>query len=159
MCSGRLAGFPDKLVSGLNCCQSLTRSVLGSKWRAFAEVEQERRSIMPWEKRCRGRYYYTNLRRGNRAIKVYHGTGAMGELAAALADEARRKRADQAESLKVEQARLARPTSALKALDDACRLMVETMLTAGGYHRHCYSWRRRHVRVDKPPLAPTSGRG
>jgi hypothetical protein len=105
---------------------------------------------MAWENRGRGRYFYLNRRREGRVVKTYYGPGAIGEVAAGLLDEARRKRADQAAELKAMQARFAAPDRAMSALDEVCALAVEAALTAAGYHRCSYKWRRKHVRRTRP---------
>jgi hypothetical protein len=104
-----------------------------------------------WETRGGRRFFYTAVKRDGRTIKTFVGGGAVGEVAAGLVAESRRVRADQAAALEAERARLSAPDRAVAALDRACALAVEAALTAAGYHRCSYKWRRRHVRGTGPP--------
>jgi hypothetical protein len=114
---------------------------------------------MAWESRGRGRYYYISRREDGRVVKDYIGRGATGAIAAGLMAEARRKRADEAATLAAERARLAGPERAMAELNRACGLAIEATLTAEGFHRCCYKWRRRHVRKSGPGDAGIGGRG
>ena len=44
---------------------------------------------MAWERRKPGRYFYRSRRVGGRVVKDYFGQGAIGQMAADLAEEAR----------------------------------------------------------------------
>jgi hypothetical protein len=114
---------------------------------------------MAWEYRAGHRYYYSATRRGGRLEKVYHGKGLAGELAAEVIFRAKRRRAEQAETLAAEKARLAPLIWAMVTLDDACRLMAEASLVAGGFHQHNYAWRRRRVRFEDRGMVPAAVRG
>ena len=99
---------------------------------------------MPWETRGERRYFYRSRWVGGRSVRRYIGRGPAGELAERLDQEARLRRAAEAEALRVEQARLEPPEGALRALDAACSLLIEATLTAAGFHRPNYgAWRRR----------------
>jgi hypothetical protein len=100
---------------------------------------------MSWENRKNGRFYYRAVKRNGRVIKKYVGCGAVGEVAAALVARARQERADESATLLAEQARLAIPERTLVELDRACSQAIEASLTAAGYHRVDYKWRRRYV--------------
>jgi hypothetical protein len=104
-----------------------------------------------FEERGGVRHYFQSRREGTKVVKYSLGLGVVGEAAAGLVLEARRRRADRAGVLAAERARLATPDAALAALEAACDLMVEAELTAEGYHRHDYHrWRKRRVRqLDK----------
>ena len=114
---------------------------------------------MAWEKRGARRYYYSNRRVDGLVVRTYHGTGAVGELAAGLIEGARRARAEMAGALAAERARLGPPDLAMKDLDRACNLMTEAALTAAGYHRHDYRWRRRRGPAQDRGAAGDVGRG
>jgi hypothetical protein len=114
---------------------------------------------MAWEIRGQGRYFYESRRRRGVVEKIYLGKGALGELAAGLINESRRKRAEQAESLASEQARLATLVRAMARLDEAVRLMLQASLIASDYQRHDHHWRRRRVRLEDRGVAQAAGRG
>src|SRR5450432_3066636 len=105
---------------------------------------------MSWESRKRGRFYYRAVKQGGKVEKTYIGAGAAGQAAAALVAEAKQRRADQAAALEAEKARLATPVRAMAELDRACSLAIEASLTAAGYHKFDYKWRRRHVPRSNP---------
>jgi hypothetical protein len=100
---------------------------------------------MAWERRKPGRYYFYRSRRvGGRVVKDYFGKGAVGQLAADLAEEGRARRAEDAAALCAEQARLEALDRAPKALGRAATVLVEAALVVGGYRRFNYGpWRRR----------------
>jgi hypothetical protein len=110
-------------------------------------------------RRRRHAYYYSAAKRDGKVIKTYHGGGAVGGLAAGIFAASRQRRAQQAAALTAERARLEPADRAMAALDRACRLMVEAVLTADGYHKHDYHWRRRRVRVEDRGVAKAAGRG
>jgi hypothetical protein len=112
-----------------------------------------------WELRKGRRVYYSAEKRDGRVVKVHIGRGAVGEVAAGLVAEARRRRADEAAALEAEKVRLAVPDRAMAALDEACGLAIEASLTAVGFHRFDYKWRRRHVRKTGPDDTGVNRRG
>ena len=102
---------------------------------------------MVWKTSKSGhRYLYKNVRRGNRVIAQYVGTGAVAELA--LRADALRRTEQQAElrAWQAERRRCAELDSVVNRLcstiDD---LLMATLLVAGLY-RHQWAWRRRRVR-------------
>ena len=100
---------------------------------------------MAWERRKPGRrYFYRSRRVGGRVVKDFFGKGAIGQLAADLAEEARARRAEDAAALCAEQARLEALDRPPAALDRDCALLATAALIAGGYRRYNYGpWRRR----------------
>jgi hypothetical protein len=77
-------------------------------------------------------------------VKDYFGKGAIGQLAADLAEEARARRTEDDAAWRAEQARLEALDQPPEALDRAGTLLAAAALTAGGYTRHNYGgWRRR----------------
>ena len=112
---------------------------------------------MAWERRKPGRYYFYRSRRvGGRVVKDFFGKGAIGQLAADLAEEARARRAEDAWALGTEQARLEALDRPPEALDRAATVLVEAALTAAGYRRFNYGpWRRRR---DGPRTFGGAGR-
>ena len=103
---------------------------------------------MAWERRKPGRYFYRSRRVGGRVVKDYFGQGAIGQLAADLAEEGRARRAEDAAALLAEQACLQALDRPPAALDRACALLATAALTAAGYRRYNYGpWRRRRDRA------------
>ena len=99
---------------------------------------------MAWERRKPGRYFYRSRRVGDHVVKDYFGKGAIGVLAADLAEEDRARRAEDAAALRTEQACLEVLDRTPAALDRACALLATAALTAAGYRRYNYGpWRRR----------------
>ena len=99
---------------------------------------------MAWERRRPGRYFYRSRRVGGRVVKDYFGKGAVGQLAADLAEEGRARRAEDAAALRTEQARLEALDRPPAALDRACTMLASAALTAAGFRRYNFGpWRRR----------------
>ena len=103
-------------------------------------------ATVTWELRGGARYFYKSVSTGGRSVKRYFGKGPVGELASYFDDLARQREAAQAEALRAEVARQGPPEAAMRALDVACRLMVDLTLWANAYHRSSYHWRRRRAR-------------
>ena len=102
---------------------------------------------MSWETHRGGRYYYAVTRQGGRLVKRYLGRGPLAELAAGIDAEARAGRAADTERLRAERARFDGADRALRALDEACALLMTAELIVAGYHKHNDSeWRRRRER-------------
>jgi hypothetical protein len=102
---------------------------------------------LAWESRGGSRYYYSRSKwTDGRSVKRYLGRGALGELAEYFDELDRQREVAHSEALRVELARLERPEAAMRALDVACRLLIEATLWANSYHRPSYHWRRRRAR-------------
>ena len=103
---------------------------------------------MAWERRKPGRYFYRSRRVGGRVVKDFFGKGAIGQLAADLAEEGRARRAEDAAAVRAEQACLEALDRPSAALDRACALLATAALTAAGFRRYNYGpWRRRRDAV------------
>jgi hypothetical protein len=98
---------------------------------------------MAWETRGNHRYYYTARWEGGRCVKDYHGRDAIGERAAALVEGSRRRLAQDAAARRLERSGLVAAEQALKVLDEACTILMASVLTAAGFHRSNFSRRRR----------------
>jgi hypothetical protein len=100
---------------------------------------------MPWERRETGRFYYSARRIGGKVVKKYMGGGLVGEVAEGLAIASRQRRTERSVTIAAEKEALTKPERALANLDAACSLAIEACLTAAGYHRVDYKWRRQRV--------------
>ena len=102
---------------------------------------------MPWEQRGSRRYYYRYKRVGRRSVRVYAGTGEVGEQAA-IEDAAVRS------DREARSAKLREIKECHRSLDSLTRqavygieLLLRSTLFTKGFHLHDRSsWRRwRHV--------------
>jgi hypothetical protein len=101
---------------------------------------------LAWESRKGRRYFYTSRRSGSGVAKVYYGSGPLAEVAAALDDQERRRRADQAAAETAHRAGIEPADRALEALVAVSDLLLAAVLTTHGFHRQNYGrWRRRRV--------------
>jgi hypothetical protein len=105
---------------------------------------------MAWEERPWGRYYYRSERRGGRVVKRYFGRGEVARLAADLDSDARARRAAEAGRLLALREGLLPAERLSESLDRACSEMAEAVLTAAGFHRPNFAWRRRDGRPERP---------
>jgi hypothetical protein len=108
-----------------------------------------RKVPMAWEARGnRGaKFYYTGSWVGGRCAKRYLGKGPLAEVAAGMDAAARARRTADVDAVRDERARLDGPERALRALDEACGLLLASALTVAGYHRRNYCrWRPRRGR-------------
>jgi hypothetical protein len=99
---------------------------------------------MPWESRHGKRYFYRNLRRGGRAVKVYCGRGEIAELAENLESAAKSVQAESTQRLGVLVEQTASISKAIRFLDDGCRKLIAANLLVEGHFLHSNGqWRRR----------------
>jgi hypothetical protein len=100
---------------------------------------------MPWHTVDGRRYYYRNVCRHGRSVRLYVGTGRVGELAA-TEDSVRQVHGEiEARQRRVEEGRLREAVERLLRLCHSIEVVARAPLTAGGYHRHQRGeWRRRH---------------
>jgi len=102
---------------------------------------------MPWKGPGR-RYYYQSQRVGKRIVYTYYGTGDIAALIAQIdqLDQQERRQAQlQAKRMLAE---LAKRTSEPGPMREHARLVanvVQSALTAAGYHRHKRQWRKRRM--------------
>ena len=101
--------------------------------------------MSPWERRERGGLYYTRSRKeGGRVVREYVGGGVLGELAARLDAEVRRRRDEERASRREERERLEALAAPLEELCEAAEVIARAALLASGYHRHNRGeWRKR----------------
>lgn len=100
---------------------------------------------MGWETRERGGRYYTRSRKvGGRVVREYVGGGAAGELAAAQDAMTRRRRDEEAATLRAMQEREAGALAALSELGTLLDGLAAALLVGNGFHRHKRGeWRRK----------------
>ena len=95
-----------------------------------------------WVQRGAKRYFYRSVRRSGRVEKVYHGTGLIGEVAAAADDLRRAELKAQRQALQTEQGRCAEVLALSQALTQASALLLEASFLAAGFHRQQrHPWR------------------
>jgi hypothetical protein len=101
--------------------------------------------VSPWERRERGGLYYTRSRRVNgQMVREYVGGGLLGQLAARLDAEERRKRQQELAAWKEERERVETLMASVEELCEATEILVRAALLASGYHQHNRGeWRKR----------------
>src|SRR5262249_9085371 len=103
---------------------------------------------MAWEKHGRRSYYYRSVRRAGKVVKVYHGTGPVGRLAAEVDALRRAEQRAEADARKAQQDGLDAAVKLTRDLSAECELLAAATLLAAGYHRASrHPWRMwRHGR-------------
>jgi hypothetical protein len=101
--------------------------------------------VSPWERRERGGLYYTRSRRVNgQVVREYVGGGLLGQLAARLDAEERRKRQQELAAWKEERERIEALMAPVEELCEAAEVIARAALLASGYHQHNRGeWRKR----------------
>jgi len=101
--------------------------------------------LSPWERRERGGSYYTRSRKeGGRVVRQYVGGGLLGELAARMDAEGRRRREEREAAQREERERLDALVAPVEELCEAAEVIARAALLASGYHRHNRGeWRKR----------------
>jgi hypothetical protein len=101
--------------------------------------------LSPWEKRERGGLYYTRSRKeGGRVVREYLGGGFLGELAARMDAERRRRRDEREAAQREERERLDALVAPVEELCEAAEVIARAALVASGYHQHNRGeWRKR----------------
>jgi len=87
-------------------------------------------------------YYYRSVREGGRVRKEYVGSGALGEVAAALDELKRRQREEEAAYWREERERLQRSAAFLQELEEAAQILTRAQLLVSGFHKRNGEWRR-----------------
>ena len=101
--------------------------------------------MSPWEQRERGGPYYSRSRKeGGRVIREYVGGGMLGELAAWVDAQERRRREQKEARLREERERLDALSARVEEVCDAAEVITRDALLASGYHQHNRGeWRKR----------------
>jgi hypothetical protein len=104
--------------------------------------------LSPWEKRERGgRYYCRSRKEGGRVVREYVGSGFLGELAARMDAEERRRREEREAGEREERERLDALAAPVEELCEAAEVIARAALIASGYHQHNRGeWRKRRGR-------------
>jgi hypothetical protein len=100
---------------------------------------------MAWEKRERGSLYYTRSRKINgRVMREYVGAGVLGEIAARMDAEDRRRLEEEEAAWREERERLERLANSADEFCQDVEVVAQAALLAAGYRQHKRSeWRRR----------------
>ncbi len=100
--------------------------------------------MSPWERRERGGLYYTRSRKENgRVVREYVGGGVLGELAARMDAEDRRRRQEEAAAWREERKRLEELAGVVDELCEGIEAIARAALLAAGFRRHKRGeWRR-----------------
>jgi hypothetical protein len=103
--------------------------------------------LSPWERRERGGLYYTRSRKeGGRVVREYFGGGILGELAAQM-DAEDRRREEEVASRREERERLDTLTAPVEELCEASEVIARAALIVSGYRQHNRGeWRKRRER-------------
>jgi hypothetical protein len=101
--------------------------------------------VSPWERRERGGLYYTRSRKENgRVVREYVGGGVLGELAARMDAEDRRRRQEEAAAWREERERLEELAGLVDELCEDVETIVRCALLVAGFRRHKRGgWRKR----------------
>jgi hypothetical protein len=107
--------------------------------------------MSPWERRERGGLYYTRSRKvDGRVVREYVGSGLLGQLAARMDAELRRKRQQEAAAWKEEREQIEALTAPVEELCEGVEVLARATLLASGYHRHNRGeWRKRREQGDR----------
>ena len=93
--------------------------------------------MSPWERRERGGLYYTRSRKeGGRVVREYVGTGVLGELAARMDAEDRRRLEEETAAWREEREHLEELAGLVDEFCDEVETMVRAALLAAGFRRH-----------------------
>jgi hypothetical protein len=101
--------------------------------------------VSPWERRERGGLYYTRSRKVNgKVAREYIGGGVLGEIAARMDAEERRRREVEAAAWREEQERLEELAGLVDELCEDVEIIAQSALLAAGFRRHKRGeWRRQ----------------
>ena len=104
--------------------------------------------MSPWERRDRGGLYYTRSKKVNgKVIREYVGGGLLGQLAARIDSDERRRREEKAALWRQERESLEALDGLTEELYEAAEVLAKAALLAAGYHQHRRGeWRKRRGR-------------
>jgi hypothetical protein len=102
-------------------------------------------AVSPWEKRERGGLYYTRSRKvDGRVVREYVGGGLLGQLAAQMDADKRRRREQEAAAWKAERERIQGLEAPVAQLCEAAEILARATLVAAGYRQHNRGeWRKQ----------------
>ena len=101
--------------------------------------------MSPWEKRERGGLYYTRSRKVNgQVVREYVGGGVLGQLAAQIDSDERRRREEEAALWREERESLKAFDGLTEELYKAVEVIARAALLSAGYHQHKRGeWRKK----------------
>jgi hypothetical protein len=107
--------------------------------------------VSPWERRERGGLYYTRSRKVNgQVVREYVGGGLLGQLAARMDAEERRKRQQEAAAWKEGREQIEALTAPVEELCEGVEILARAALLVSGYYRHNRGeWRKRREQGDR----------
>jgi hypothetical protein len=98
---------------------------------------------MAWEKRGKNKYFYRSTRVDGRVVKVYHGAGLVGELAAGVDALRRAERKAEVDLRRQKKSELDAAVALSREFNEECNLLTTATLLVAGFHRPSrHSWRR-----------------
>jgi hypothetical protein len=99
---------------------------------------------MPWATFENRKYWYDSVKIRGRVVKVYRGSGAAAEAAAAEVDGRKRRRQARRDALAAAEQRHAEAVAPLLDVIELSDLLTHAALLAQGYHRRNNGpWRKR----------------
>ena len=101
--------------------------------------------MSPWERRERGGLYYTRSRKVNgQVVREYVGGGVLGQLAAWMDADERRRREEEAALWREKRQSLEALDGLAEELYEAVEVIARAALYAAGYHQHKRGeWRKK----------------
>jgi hypothetical protein len=107
--------------------------------------------VSPWERRERGGLYYTRSRKVNgQLVREYVGGDLLGQLAARMDAEERRKRQQEAAAWKEGREQIEALTAPVEELCEGVEILARAALLVSGYYRHNRGeWRKRREQGDR----------
>jgi len=103
--------------------------------------------LSPWEKRARGKRYFTRSQKLNgRVVREYVGSGPLAELAAETDALRRLRREKAAQVWRQERESLEALDRSVEELHDTVEILARATLVAAGYRFHKGEWRKKRGR-------------
>ncbi len=97
---------------------------------------------MGWEKRGKGMYYYKKIRKGNRVVSEYKGSGLFAEIISELDNDTRLGRSYSHSPREEEKDETVGINNDVDQLTEITNSLVRAVLLASGYHPHKGQWRK-----------------
>lgn len=124
----------------------------GNRSSVAQQLVPETTTVMAWEKRRTGTFYYRSRRVGDRVVKVYVGRGEQGRRAAEADQAARDSRREAARLHKEKSQSVDDLIAQLDEIDRIVDQLMTCQLLRSGWRQHHREWRpptngrRRHNR-------------